>query len=216
MPTLIKNCGLKTPEAVAQAAATGASYIGLVHHVASPRHLSLAEGAALRAHIPTHVKTVAVLVAPDDALVAQICAEWQPDLLQIHGVTDATRLKEIRQHRPLILGWPVGAASDIIAADAYAGLVEHVLFDTQKTGSDGGTGEAFNWQWLATHRPALPWFLAGGLTPANVAEALRITRAPAVDVSSGLESAPGIKSLEKIAAFNEAVLRVSPLQTEKD
>ena len=209
MPTLIKNCGLKTPEAVAQAAATGASYIGLVHHTASPRHLNVPDGAALRGHIPTHIKTVAVLVAPDDALLDAICTAWNPDLLQIHGVTDTHHLRAIktRTARPLILGWPVATAADIRATDAYAGIAEHVLLDTKKTGAHGGTGEAFDWQILTRETPRLPWFLAGGLTPANVAEALRITRAPAVDVSSGLESAPGIKSLEKIAAFNAAVLQ---------
>jgi len=208
MPVLIKNCGLRTPEDMSQAATTGARYIGFVHYPKSPRHLTLEEGQALRPHVPEGVRLAAVLVNPDDTTLAEIVNAWQPDLLQLHGITDPTQLEAIRKTYglPLILGWPVATAADIRKTDAYRGIADYLLLDTAKAGEHGGTGEAFDWTLLRQEKPALPFFLAGGLTPENVAEAVRITGANGVDVSSGIESKPGIKSPEKIAAFNRAVL----------
>jgi phosphoribosylanthranilate isomerase len=209
--TIIKNCGLRTAESIGIAADTGASLVGFVHFEKSPRHVSLEEGSALIAVTPKRIETVAVLVTPDDALLDTILDTWNPTRIQIHGLRDTFRLQEIKQRirRPLMLGWHVTRVEDIQLADSYIGLVEAVLFDTAKPGLHGGTGETFDWALLAARRPQIPWFLAGGLTPKNVSEALRITGAPGVDVSSGIESSPGVKSAEKIAAFNRAVLQHS-------
>jgi phosphoribosylanthranilate isomerase len=207
--TIIKNCGLRTAESIAVAAKTGASLVGFVHFDASPRHVSLEEGRTLITATPPNIETVAVLVTPDDALLDAVLAVWNPTRVQVHGLRNTFRLQEIKQriNRPLMLGWHVTRAEDIALADSYAGLIDAVLFDTSKPGMHGGTGEAFDWSLLAARKPEIPWFLAGGLNAGNIADALRVTGAPAVDVSSGIESAPGVKSAEKIAAFNRAVLQ---------
>lgn len=208
MAPRIKNCGLSTEASIAEAAATGAQLIGFVHHPASPRHLAWEQGKALRTAIPQSIAMVAVLVDPSDNLLEQAIQAWSPAMLQLHAIADAQRLHAIRARYalPIILGWPVASTADIAATDAYHGVVDYLLLDKKKSGEHGGTGESFDWQLPAQRPPALPWFLAGGLTPENVAEAIAVTRPYGVDVSSGIESSPGVKSLEKIAAFNRAVL----------
>lgn len=204
----IKNCGLSTAESIDTAIATGASFIGFVYHAASPRHLTLEQGKALRDSIPQQVTLVAVMVAPDDETLEQVTAAWKPDMLQIHAATDTSRLQAIKERfrLPLILGWPVATTEDIRNADAYRNAADYLLLDKKKPGEHGGTGESFNWEILDEVSPSIPWFLAGGLTPENVAKAINGTAPFGVDVSSGIESSPGVKSLEKIAAFNRAVL----------
>lgn len=206
----LKNCGLTTVEAVLVAASTGATHIGLMHHEASVRHMTLAEGAALRERIPAHVQTVAVLVDPSNDVLDALISEWQPDMLQLHALADATRLIEInlRYGIPVILAAGINNKQDIQMATTMAehGNASALLFDAAKAGLHGGTGETFDWDLLDHVSCGRPWFLAGGLTPENVATAIRHTHPNGVDVSSGIESSHGIKSLEKIAAFNEAVL----------
>ncbi len=210
MAISIKNCGLKTPTDIQTAIETGATHIGLMHYPPSPRHLTIEEGAALRPHIqsPTHV--VAVLVSPDDATLQAITQRWKPDMLQIHGLEDETRINAIRETYalPLILAGNIARADDIKSLEdrAKRAGVQAILLDAAKQGSHGGTGERFNWQWLNEYRPTIAWFLAGGLTPDNVTEAINATHPDGVDVSSGIEETRGVKSREKIAAFNKAVL----------
>jgi phosphoribosylanthranilate isomerase len=204
--TLIKNCGLKSLAEMEMAARTGASFIGFVHHAASPRHLDLSTMAALNMQKPAGVKSVAVTMNPSDALLQDIVTMVRPDYLQVHKV-DAPRLTAIREHvtLPLIVGVAVRAAVDIAMAKLYESLAEHILLDAEESGS----GKPFDWSFLEPMPLSKPWFLAGGLTPQNVAEAIRRSHAPMVDVSSGIEDTPGHKSLEKIAAFNQAVLNAA-------
>ena len=206
----IKNCGLTTPEAITRATETGATHIGLMHYPASPRHLELEAGAALRAHISSSIVSVAVMVDPDDRLLEALISAWHPTILQLHGVHSPERLTDIhtRYGVDIILAQSVASADDIRKADAIASEVNihSLLLDTAKKGMHGGTGETFDWELLNEHRPQTPWFLAGGLTPENVTAAIHATTPHGVDVSSGIESSPGKKSLEKIAAFNKAVL----------
>lgn len=200
----IKNCGLKTLEAIAQAAATGASFAGFVHHSASPRHLDLTEMAALVQYARPRMKTVAVLVNPDFDVLYDVGELVQPDYIQLHGVLDAAKIHHIATTIgiPVITALAAQDASELAYARELEGVSSHLLFDAKHPGG----GKSFDWSVLQSLILAKPWFLAGGLTPLNVAEAARITQAPMVDVSSGIEDAPGHKSLEKIAAFNAAVL----------
>lgn len=208
MKITIKNCGFKEPATLASAIATGADFIGLVHAQKSPRHLTIAEGAVLRTHIPPSVKTVAVLVSPDDLLLKTIIQSWRPGLIQLHGVHDIARLKAIKSlcNLPLIVAVSVATMSDIADAARYNDIASYILFDTKSDHMEGGTGKTFDWQLLQHVHLDIPWFLAGGLTPSNVAHAIAISGARYVDVSSGIESARGQKSKELIAAFNHAVL----------
>jgi phosphoribosylanthranilate isomerase len=200
----IKNCGLKTLQVLQAAAAHGASYVGFVHHVASPRHLELDSIAELARTAPASLKHVVVLVDPSDALLDELQRHFRPHYLQIHNVTDPKRIAAIgaRTGIPVITAISVRSSEDLANIAALETVSAHLLFD----GKESGSGEAFNWNLVSGLKLKKAWFLAGGLTADNVAEAIAITGAPMVDVSSGIESAPGIKSLEKIAAFNAAVL----------
>lgn len=203
MPTRIKNCGLRTADSIHQSAASGATFVGFVHHEASPRHLPLDEMAQLAAIARPKLKTVAVLVAPSDALLDDLVKHVAPDYIQLHAL-DIPRIQAIsvRYETPIISAMSVTSAADLTYALEYEAISKHVLFDAKHPGG----GQPFDWHLLKNIPLRKPWFLAGGLTAANVGEALRITQAPMVDVSSGIEDAPGHKSLEKIAAFNAAVL----------
>lgn len=203
--TLIKNCGLTTPEVVDAAAATGASFVGFVHFERSTRHLPIPEMAELivKAKAQQKLKTVAVLVNPLDTLLNEIF--WaKPDYIQLHDVTflRLRQIIELRFNIPIIMAISVRSQDDLRHIQDFEGVSEHLLFDAKTPGS----GQPFDWSLLTNLQLQKPWFLAGGLTAANVADAIRQTGAPMVDVSSGIEEAPGIKSLEKIAAFNAAVL----------
>ncbi len=201
----IKNCGLRRAEEIQQAHATGASFVGFVHHPASPRHLALDAIRTLIAATPSGLHSVVVTVDPPDALVAAITA-LQPAYLQVHQVT-AERLLALKTHTdlPIIAGVGMQAATDMAQATALETAAAHVLLDAKESGS----GQPFDWSLLTPMPLQKPWFLAGGLTVGNVGVALARTAAPMVDVSSGIEDAPGKKSLEKIAAFNRAVLKAA-------
>ncbi len=203
MPTRIKNCGLKTPEALEQAIATGASFVGFVHHEKSPRHISIAAMAALMKHTASRIKTVAVLVNPDDALLHEVVAA-SPDYIQLHHVVIPARIQAIAALTgiPIISALSVRTTADLSDASALEDVSAHLLFDAPNAGS----GHRFDWQLLRGLPLRKPWFLAGGLSVETVAEAIRVTGAPMVDVSSGIERAVGIKSEELIASFNKAVL----------
>ena len=204
----IKNCGLSTPETLLKAVRNSASYIGFVHHPGSPRHVNGVQMARLGLRMPDEVKMVIVLVDPSDALLAELPS---PDFWQIHGVDDPARIHAIQQQTgiPVISAIRVRTVADIANAYRMEEVSAHVLFDAYHSEQAGGAGITFDWSLLSGISLAKPWFLAGGLTAENVAEALRITKAPMVDVSSGIETAPGIKSEEKIAAFNTAVLHAA-------
>ena len=202
--TLIKNCGLKTTSSIDCAIASGASFVGFVHHPASPRHIALEQMGALIAHAAKRIKTVAVLVAPDDLLLKKVMQTASPDYIQVHAVDSPQRINEIKAlcGVGVITAISIDATYSAHHAKAMALPSDYILYDANHPGS----GNAFDWGLLKPMPHQKPWFLAGGLTIANVAEAIRITAAPMVDVSSGIESSRGKKSEEMIAAFNAAVL----------
>jgi phosphoribosylanthranilate isomerase len=214
MRATAKICGLSTPDAVTAAVDGGAAYIGFVFFAKSPRNLSPELAARLVAPVRqgSNVKVVALMVDPEDEAVAEVAAKLGPDLFQLHGQETPERAAHIRQlsGAPLIKAVGVRDASDIAAARRYEGAADHLMFDAKPPeGSDrpGGHGTRFDWTLLDGLRLDKPWFLAGGLDPWNVAEALRLSRAPVVDVSSGVERGPGVKDPHLIAAFLDAVRR---------
>lgn len=213
-PATAKICGLSTPEAIAAAVAGGASHVGFVFFEKSPRNLrpELAARLAepLRGRSP--VKVAALMVEPSDAEVAEVVRVLQPDLIQLHGRESAERTAAIRAlaARPVIKAVGVRDASDVAAALKYEQAADHLMFDAKPPeGADrpGGHGAAFDWTLLDGLSLKRPWFLAGGLDPWNVAEAVRLSRAPIVDVSSGVERGPGVKDPHLITAFLDAVRR---------
>ena len=208
-----KICGLSTPDAVTAALEGGAAYLGFIFFAKSPRYVD-AE-TAFRLAQPVRgatVKTVAVMVDPDDAAIDQVVQVMDPSLIQLHGHETPARTHEIavRSGKGIIKALPIAEASDLAQAAGYDGLVEHLMFDAKPPkGSDlpGGVGARFDWAILQGRRYERPHFLAGGLDPWNVSEALRLSGAPLVDVSSGVERGLGLKDAALISAFLEAVRR---------
>jgi len=211
MSTQVKICGLRSKPALEAALSAGADYVGLVFYERSPRNVTMAEARALAEIARGRAKVVALLVDPDDALLAEVAAAVQPDIIQLHGAESPERVREVaaRLGRPVMKAVAVAGAADIEAARAYTGAAWRVLFDAKPMPGaadalPGGNGVSFDWQALAGLDGRLNFMLAGGLTPENVAEAIRLTKAPAVDVSSGVESRPGEKDAELIRRFISA------------
>lgn len=203
-----KICGLTTPETLDAAVAGGASHVGLVFFPPSPRNLAPEQAAGLAARLPTHVGKVGVFVDPDDALLAATVPFL--DAVQLHKVTpDRAAAIRARHARPLWIALPVRTRADLAEADAWRGLADRIVYDakTPDGALPGGMGLRFDWRLLDGFDHPAPWALSGGLNPDNVVEAIGTTGAPMVDVSSGVESAPGVKSVDKIAAFLQAVAR---------
>jgi phosphoribosylanthranilate isomerase len=204
-----KICGATTPEAVRAALDGGAAFLGFVFFEKSPRHLSIEAAERLAAPVRGRAKIVALAVDPTDAEADRIAASLRPDLLQLHGKESPARVREIASRTGLgvIKALPVSEAADLAAAGDYEGLVEHLMFDAKPPKDatrPGGGGAAFDWSLLAGRRFRRPWFLAGGLDPWNLAEAVQQSGAPLVDVSSGVERGPGLKDPALIKAFLDA------------
>jgi phosphoribosylanthranilate isomerase len=201
----IKICGLSTPEALDAAIAARADYAGFVFFPASPRNVSLADAAALGARAEGRIARVGLFVDADDAAIAEAVAAARLDVLQLHGHEGPERAAALKARHglPVWKALPVASADDVRAAGRYVGAVDLVLFDakTPKGTLPGGMGLSFDWSLLSAWKAPLAWGLAGGLTPDNVAEAVRLTGTPMVDCSSGVESAPGVKDVDRIAAF---------------
>lgn len=211
MTVEVKICGLKTEAALDAALAAGADYVGLVFCTKSPRNLDLATARQLAERARGRAKIVALLVDPDDKQLQDAVAAVAPDIIQLHGSETPERVAEVAKRfgRPVLKAVKVAIADDALAALAYAGKADRILFDAKapegRAGAlPGGNGLAFDWQALAGVRGKLDYMLAGGLTPANVGEAIRLTGAKAVDVSSGVESRPGEKDPELIRRFLRA------------
>jgi phosphoribosylanthranilate isomerase len=210
MPVEVKICGLSTPETVDAAVEAGADMIGLVFFPRSPRNVTLGQAAALAARARGKARIVTLVVDADDALLKDIVARVDPDLIQAHGAESPERIAEIGRltGKPVIKAIRVRDDADIAAAADFTHVASLILYDAkapETLGSQlpGGNGHAFDWGLLeGTSRPA--FMLAGGLTPENVAEAIRVTGAPVVDVSSGVETAPGVKDISLIRKFIEA------------
>lgn len=207
MPTQIKICGLSSTEAIDAAAKGGATHIGLVHFDKSPRHVSLDQAAALRANTPPSLKIVLLLVNAPADLTGISIEKIKPDVIQFHGTETPEWLRAMKDATGLEIWKAFGVKNreTLLNSDRYVGAADRLLFDAPAQTLPGGTGTRFDWSLLAEHRHKMDWGLAGGLDPANVAEALRVTRAPLVDTSSGVESAPGVKDVDKIAQFCKAV-----------
>jgi phosphoribosylanthranilate isomerase len=207
---LIKICGLKTAEALDVALAARADFIGLVFFGKSPRHVETALAASLATRAAGRAGVVGLFVDPAPDFLASVLASVKFDHIQLHGAETPAQAAAIaaRHGVPVWKALGIKRRADVAAADRYAGAAVRVLFDAKPPeGADlpGGNGLRIDWAMLKGVRPALPWMLAGGLDPDNVAEALAITGAPAVDVSSGVESAPGVKDAGRITAFCAAV-----------
>ncbi|WP_260598835.1 phosphoribosylanthranilate isomerase [Sphingomonas endolithica] len=209
MTTQAKICGLSTPETLDASIRAGASHVGFVFFPPSPRNLSRERAAQLAARVPGHVARVGVFVDPDDALLDASISAGMLNALQLHDTTPA-RGAHIRAATGLTI-WAAVAVkqrADLDKARLYAGAVDRILYDAKTppgASLPGGMGVRFDWTLLDGFRHPLPWALSGGLDPHNVAEAVRRTGAELVDVSSGVETAPGIKEVTKIQAFLKAL-----------
>ncbi len=207
MDIRVKICGLKRPEDVDAAARAGAVYGGFVFFPKSPRHLTVEEARALAVEAPVGLAKVALVVDADDALLDAITVAVPLDMLQLHGRETPERVAEVRTRTGLPVMKAIGVAGpeDLAAIDVYSRVADQLLIDAKPpkdAALPGGNGLAFDWRLLQGRKYwTCPWMLAGGLTPDNVAEAVRLTGARQVDVSSGVESAPGVKDPERIAAF---------------
>ena len=207
--TSVKICGLTTPETLDAALAGGAAFVGAVVFPKSPRHIAPLHADTLFERARGKAKIVAVTVDADDLLLTEIALILKPDLIQLHGSETPARAEEVRTltRAGIIKALPIRAHEDFAEAEAWEPFADHLMFDARPPeGSDlpGGVGARFDWALLADRAFRRPWFVAGGLNPDNVAQAIRISGAPMVDVSSGVETAPGVKDPALIAAFLEA------------
>jgi len=207
----IKICGLSTPEAVDRVADLNADMAGFIFFEKSPRHVAIDTAAALAAQARSRgLATVAVTVDMDDAGLDEIVTRMKPDWLQLHGGESPERAAEIkaRYNLPVMKAFAIREAADLERIAPYQGIAERFLFDAKPPkGSDlpGGNGVSFDWQLLAALDGTASYMLSGGLTKDNIGEALSISGATMVDVSSGVESAPGVKDLDMMDAFVRAV-----------
>jgi len=207
----IKICGINDPAALEAAIAARAEYAGFNFFPPSPRCLTPHQAAALGTHAGSRITKVGVFADAGDAAIAEAIEAARLDAAQLHGSETPERAAQVKGRFGIPV-WKVVSVSvpgDVEKAAAYEDAADFILFDakTPKGALPGGMGLVFDWGLLSTYRGRLPWGLAGGLTPENVAEAVRITGAPLVDTSSGVESAPGVKDVDKIAAFCKAVSR---------
>ncbi|MEL7465716.1 MAG: phosphoribosylanthranilate isomerase [Pseudomonadota bacterium] len=207
---LVKICGLTDAATVAAAAEAGARYVGFVFFAKSPRNIDFDAARTLAAETPPGVMKVALVVNPDDALIDQVAAA-PIDMIQLHGSETPERVGEVkaRSGLPVMKAVGIAGAEDVSRIDAYAEVADQLLIDAKppKTGElPGGNGVSFDWRLIANRDWTVPWMLAGGLTPENVREAIRLTGARQIDVSSGVESGPGVKDAALIRAFCAAAL----------
>lgn len=210
MPVATKICGLSTPETVAAAVRHGAADVGFVFFPRSARDVDPVRAGTFET--PAHVGRVGVFVDPDDALLVHAAGAARLTAVQLHGGEPPDRVAAIAQHLRIDV-WkavPVRTAADLAVARSYRGAASRILYDAKTPFGTlpGGMGLRFDWRLLDGVRHPLPWLLSGGLDASNVADAVGITGARAVDVSSGVEDAPGAKSVDKIAAFLQATARL--------
>lgn len=205
----VKICGLTDAKAVAAAVEGGADFVGSVFFAKSPRNIAPERAAELLAEVPRRIKKVGLFVDPDDRLLDQVLSRVRLDILQLHGKESPARVEAVRKAYGLPVMKVIGVSvpADLAAADAYLAVADRLMFDAKPPpGADrpGGNARAFDWTLLAGRKWPLPWMLAGGLTARNVARAIRLSGARAVDVSSGIEKAPGVKDPRKILSFINA------------
>jgi len=206
MPLAVKICGLSTTETVAAAVEGGAAMVGFVFFAKSPRNVSPQHVNVLAQNVPSNVTKVGLLVDASDDEITNILKGAPLDMLQLHGGETPERVSAIKAKfsLPVMKVIAVSDAADVDQARAYESIADQLLFDAkppQDASRPGGLGEAFNWDLLAGQRFAVPWMLAGGLTADNLANAVAVSGAPGVDISSGVEDGPGDKNINKIKAF---------------
>jgi phosphoribosylanthranilate isomerase len=209
MSLIVKICGLSTPVTLDVALQAGADMVGFVFFPPSPRHLDLSRAGALGAQVRGRAGKVALTVDADDATLSGIVEALRPDLLQLHGKETVARIREIKRTfgLPVMKAIGVETAADLAALPGYAAVADRVLFDAhppKDATRPGGLGVPFDWRLLENLAPGIPFMLSGGLTAGNVDAAVRTTRAGGVDVSSGVESAPGVKDAGMIMDFIRA------------
>ena len=209
MAPLVKICGLSTEATLDATLEAGAERVGFVFFARSPRHLTLERAAVLARRARGRAAVVALTVDAEDAALDAIVGAVAPDMVQLHGRETPERVAALRARlgRPMVKALGIACAADLEAVPAYAAVADEIMFDAKPpkgAALPGGNGVAFDWRLLAALDLPVPFMLSGGLGPRNVGEALRVTRAPAVDVSSGVESAPGVKDPDLIAAFIRA------------
>ena len=213
MKPLVKICGLSTPETVAAALDDGADMVGFIFFPKSPRHVTAGKAAALRQAAIGRAQAVAVTVDADDACLDEIVSLMQPDWLQLHGRETPERILSLKSRHglPVMKALSIREAADLQAVGVYRSVADRLLFDAKAPkGSDlpGGNGISFDWNLLSGLQSGLDYLLSGGLNVGNVRDALRITKAPGIDISSGVESAPGIKDIALIHEFFATVRTV--------
>jgi phosphoribosylanthranilate isomerase len=207
-PLIIKICGIKSVPILETAIEAGADMVGFVHFPRSPRHVDIDTLGSLISEARGRVETSVLLVNPDNTLVAQVAA-LGPDWIQLHGPETPHRVEAIRAEAgvTIIKALPIGAAEDVAAVASYADIADRILLDAKPprhADRPGGLGVIFDWTLLAGLEPDLPFMLSGGLTPDNVAEAVKTVQPFGVDVSSGVETAPGDKDAALVRAFISA------------
>lgn len=206
MPIQVKICGINSVESADAAVRAGADFVGLVFHSKSPRALNPEQARSLSSRVQGRARIVALLADADDAAITAAIVDAKPDFLQLHGRESVGRVGEVRGRTgiPVIKAIPVAEADDLAAAAQYEAVADMLMFDAKAPATatrEGGHGVAFDWQLLRGRSFGRPWFLAGGLNTENVARAISISGAPGVDVSSGVETAPGVKSSDLIRNF---------------
>ena len=209
LPLLVKICGLSTRETLDAALDAGADMVGFVFFPPSPRHLSLETARELGKRAGRRAMKVALTVDADDATLENIVEVLKPDILQLHGHETVARLRDVKRKFGLqvMKAMPVEGAADLVSLPGYAAVADRILFDARPPKGatrPGGLGSVFDWHVLENLALELPFMVSGGLNPDNVADAVRVTGAGGVDVSSGVERAPGIKDVEMIGAFIRA------------
>ena len=205
MAIIVKICGVSTSEAVEAALAAGADMLGFVRFEKSPRHIPLEAAQSLGRQVGGRARKVLLTVDADDAALVAAVEALEPHLLQLHGNETPERIVALKARfgLPVMKALAIGAPADLLQIAAYEQSADFLLLDSRpaEPGIPGGSGKSFDWTLLSGLHLSKPWLLAGGLNPGNVDAALALTRAPGVDVSSGVESAPGVKDLGKIALF---------------
>jgi len=210
MKVSVKICGLSDERGLTAAAESGAAFVGFVFHRRSPRFVTLEQAATLVAQVPRGVESVGLFVNPTDAELESVLNVARLDMIQLHGKETPARVDEVRLHTglPAIKAVGISTARDVMAAAAYEGHADWLLFDAKPPKDatrPGGNAVAFDWTLMKSYTGKTPWMLAGGLTRANVVAAIKASGARAVDVSSGVETQPGVKSPARIRAFVNAV-----------
>ena len=214
MPLIVKICGLSTPETLDAALGAGADMVGFVFFPPSPRHLQFDVARALGQRVRGRAQKVALTVDADPAFLQSIVEALGPDILQLHGAESVAQITAIRRKfgLPVMKAVPIAVKEDLVRIGTYATVADRLLFDARAPRDatrPGGLGNTFDWHLLKNVRSGVPFMLSGGLDATNIVDALRITRATGIDVSSGVERAPGVKDVDKIIAFVGAARRAA-------